>query len=93
MYSTNSVKATPVDFLDRVVTSTKAETKDEQAANMRAKLKAFALPSIYISVLIRRFVYGWSYDEIATALSIPHRQTVHKIYLRSLELLREREYE
>lgn len=63
---------------------------EEQELQLRHKLYGYALEDIRIEVLIYRFVYEYTFGEIADLLGIPSRQRAWEIYKTALELLKER---
>lgn len=89
--ATVSVRAYLDYNIDRHGSQPKISIKQEEKL-FREKLKLFGLEKIRIDVLTYRFVYGWSFGDIATHLKIPHRPTAYDIYRRSLDLLKERGY-
>lgn len=68
------------------------ESTEDQISDLIEKLKSYALPEIYIEVLIRIAVFKWSFNEAADDLSIVSAYRVRDIYNRGIDLLKERKY-
>lgn len=68
------------------------EDKEAQIAALAEKLKRYALPEIYIDVMIRICIHNWSLAETAEDLHIVSREQVRRIYNKGLELLKERKF-
>jgi hypothetical protein len=66
--------------------------KEEQLEAMVDKLQKYAIPAIYIDVITHVCVHNWSFSEIAEALNIVSWQRARTIYMRGIELLKERGY-
>lgn len=66
--------------------------RDEQKQEMVIKLRSYAIPELYIDVLVKRFVCNYNYHEIAQELSILSWQTVKSMLNKAMQLLKERGY-
>lgn len=69
-----------------------SENKEEQLETLADKLRKYALPPIYVDVIIYVCVHNWNFSEIAEALNIVSWQRARTIYNQGIELLRERGY-
>lgn len=67
-------------------------TPEQEEAEMRDTLLSYSLDEIRTDVLILKFVYSYTFEEIARRLRIPSPQSVQYLYDTSLELLKERGY-
>lgn len=92
VYARNSVHSTPTDGIDRFPNDEGSYARELQAIEMNAKLYDYALPELHRQVILMHIVYACSFSTIAYELGIPNKQTAHKIFKRSMELLRERGY-
>ncbi len=76
--------------IENIASKVEPEDKDDQALLLAAKLKLYALPNIYVDVIVLVCVNNWSFAEVAQQLDIVSRQQARWIYNRGLELLKER---
>lgn len=67
-------------------------TPEQEEAQMRDILLSYSLDEIRTDVLILKFVYEYTFEEIAKRLRITSPQSAQYLYDTSLELLKERGY-
>lgn len=84
----------PVFTKHPLTIETRSKSKDRELF-FRARLHRFSLEQIRIDILTLKFVYGWTYQEIAEQLGIPNKERpsksrVYKIYQESLDMLKKR---
>lgn len=89
MYAHTSVHAHSISYIDSLREEEKLETLEAKALELLDKLRAHALPDIYIQVLILKFAYDYDHVRIAKELSLPYWQTSKDIYYSAIELLKE----
>jgi hypothetical protein len=84
-----SVRETPIHYVDQYPAPEQDKT---EFTEFRQKLRKFGLEEIRIDILTLRFIYEWTFADIADYLYIPNRQTAFNIYKDALQLLKERGY-
>lgn len=87
---TVSLRESPHAGIENKSQSIEPEDREIQSAVLAAKLKCYALPDIYVDVIIRVCVNNWSFADIASDLNIVSRQQARWIYNRGIALLKER---
>lgn len=92
LISNTSISAKPVAYIDQLRGNEEAMDLNIATLNMIDKLKSFALPDIYVAVIVHRFVGNWDYAEIAKELNLVSWQTAMNICNNGLALLKERGY-
>lgn len=92
MIPNQSISAVGVNYIDSLRNKEISQDREVQRLEMLHKLKEYALPELYRKVLVLRFVQQWTFEDIAEELDIPHKVTAWEIYVKALELLKERKY-
>lgn len=68
-------------------------TPEQEEAKMRDSLYAYSVNELHADVLILKYVYNYTFEEIAKRLRIASPQSVQYILDSTLEYLKERDYE
>lgn len=87
--SKRSVPAYLEANMDKYAYEDYATNKEAEYGALYAKLLSYGLSSKAAKIVCFKVCFNWTLGDIAAELHIPHRQTVHTIYMRSLEKLRE----
>lgn len=87
-----SIKAQSISYIDHMPAVGEEEPWERSMRDLVAKLKSYALPELYIAVMVLREIYNWGLKEISDELNMTGSKAVWYVNKRAKELLRERKY-